>query len=572
MGNTIYKKLAAGFGICVLLMAVLIGFHLSTLQRLEKLYHETFKRSVEMELATDAQHIGEDLYLVIANAVINRNMAKTESDWAAAKIENRKKLLLVTAAADSPLEIVKVKEATAAFGGIIDIFEHEMLPLIKAGATVPGPLADIDARIEAKIEAIDLSLQVVAHSMSADNSRASRDFHGVLSDNIKLGLLFSLLVVLAALHISAVTTRKIVRPLAEITGAAREIERGNYRFELLHRSDDETGVLANAFRSMMERVTRHTVELEQSNLRLNAEVRERKLAEAEVGRLNANLERRVEERTMELMLTNEQCLMVIRAQREAEDELRRSRTELRRLSQHLQEAREAERTSVAREIHDELGQLLTALKIELAWLGKSLPEEQRGLLEKTGEISRHIDATIKTVQRISAELRPGILDDLGLAAALQWQAQEFQKKTDINCEVQSSFDCSKLDRRQSTALFRIFQETLTNIYRHAEATSATVTLQQRGDTLVATVIDNGKGVSTKKITGPKSLGFVGMRERVRPLGGEVTVSRMAEGGTLVQVILPLGRPAGESADPADYDSRIENSNRPEAPHKEHSEV
>ena len=134
------------------------------------------------------------------------------------------------------------------------------------------------------------------------------------------------------------------------------------------------------------------------------------------------------------MRTNERLESVILAQQQAELDLQRSRTELRSLSQHLQEVREEERTAIAREIHDELGQLLTALKIDLSWLGKKLPEDQHLLLKKTQEISKIIDGTIGTVQRISAELRPGILDDLGLTAALEWQAQEFQTKTGIACD------------------------------------------------------------------------------------------------------------------------------------------
>jgi signal transduction histidine kinase len=540
MKDSIFKRLVAGFGICVLLMTVLVGYDIWVLQRLEKLYHETFQRSVDMELATDAQHIGEDLYLIIANAVINRDLPKTERDWAVAKIENRRKLQKVAAAADSPLEQTKVREAGAALDDIVDIFEHEMLPLIKKGAMVPGPLADIDAHIDTKIDAIDLCLQEVARSMSADNSRASSDFHAVLSRSITVGLAFSLFGVFAALFISALTTRKIVRPLAEITQAAREIERGNYRYQLQYRSSDETGMLANVFRSMVERVARHTIELEETNLRLNREVCERKLAEEEVSRLNGELERRVEERTRELMQANEQCQMVIGAQKLTEDQLQRSRSELRSLSQHLQEVREEERTSIAREIHDELGQLLTAMKMDLCWLGKRLPQEQRELLEKTEDISRHIDVTIETVQRISSELRPGILDDLGLMAALEWQALEFQKKTGILCEVRGSFDCATLERRRSTVLFRIFQETLTNIYRHSEATAARVDLDEIDGSLVAAVTDNGKGVSLDEISDPKSLGFIGMRERVRHFGGEVSISRISRGGTCVRVVIPLG--------------------------------
>jgi signal transduction histidine kinase len=543
MKISIKKKLAAGFGVCVLLLVVIVACNISALQRLASLYGDTFRRSIEMELATDAQHIGGDLYLIIANAVINRDLVKTERDWAAAKLENRAKLRKIAAASDTAKEHDRIVEAQAAFDDIIRIFETEMLPLIKKGATVPGPLAEIDARIDARINAIERSLQAVARCMSADNTHASQEFHAVLADSIKVGLVFSFCGVLAALFISTLTTRWIVTPLAELTGAAREMAQGNYLAELHHQSSDEAGMLAHAFRVMSAEVARRTTELQEANEKLSREVGERRLSEAEVIRLNAELEGRVDRRTGELVRTNEQLESVILAQQQAELELQRSRAELRSLTQHLQEVREEERTSIAREIHDDLGQMLTALKMDLAWIGKKLTPEQRHLLERTLTVSKHIDQTICTVQRISAQLRPGILDDLGLMAALDWQAQEFQQKTGIAFQVVGSIDCDTLSRRCATELFRIFQETLTNIYRHASATRAKATLEEDAGTLSVTVTDNGCGVSEKSVSDHKSLGFIGMRERVRSLGGELTISRIPEGGTSIRVVVP--RDAGK---------------------------
>jgi len=547
MNNSVRKKLSAGFGVCLLLMVGLVGFNISALMRLEKLYHETLRCSGEMELATDAQHIGEDLYMVIANAVINRDMAKSERDWAAAKRENKEKLRQIAAASASPQELEKIRLAGVALDDIVSIFEREMLPLIRKGATVPGPLADIDARIDTKIDAIVQAMQWVAHSVSADNSRASNEFHAVLTNSITIGLAFSLFGIAAALLISTLTTRRIVRPMEEITLAAEEVARGNYQIELNYRSSDEAGMLAHAFRVMIGKVAKHTVELQDANQRLNREICDRKLSEEEVSRLNAQLEVRVAERTAELLQANERLESVILAQQQSELELQRSRSELRSLSQHLQEVREDERTTIAREIHDELGQLLTALKIDLSWLGKKLPEDQRLLLKKTLEISKLIDDTIGTVQRISAELRPGILDDLGLTAAMEWQAQEFQTKTGVACTVQGNFESAGLERRYTTVLFRIFQETLTNIYRHAAATRAKVALRQRERSLVMTVTDNGCGVIEAKILDANSLGFIGMRERVRHFGGKVTIRRIPEGGTSVQVVIPLKKKEEEMA-------------------------
>jgi signal transduction histidine kinase len=548
MKNSINHKLAAGFGLCVLLTGAMVVFNFSALQRLDTLYQDTLKRSVDMELATDAQHIGEAMYMIIANSVINRNMTKSEQEWAAGKRDNLAKLQKMAIAADTPEEHALVREARAAFDDIIRIYEKEMLPLIRQGATVPGPLADIDARIDAKIDAIDLAMEWIARTTSDENQHVSREFHAVLGNTIRLALTISLIGVGAALFISVLTTRRIVHPLKELTWAAEEIEKGNYHVKLNRQSADEIGMLVDTFRGMSAEVGKRTAELQAANERLQSEIGERKLAEEEIQNLNVELEQRVATRTAELLVANNQCRQVISVQKQVEGELRSSHEELRNLSQHLQAVREEERTAIAREIHDELGQLLTALKMEVSWLGGKLPEEQRQLVKKTREIAIQIDETIKTVQRISAELRPGILDDLGLTAAIEWQCQEFQKKTGIICEFQNSFECGALDRSRSTALFRIFQETLTNIYRHAEATRAGVTLEKRGDDLVATVTDNGKGITEKRIFDSKSFGLIGIRERVRYFGGEVCFSRIPDGGTSVRVIIPLDSRAKERPD------------------------
>jgi signal transduction histidine kinase len=537
--NRIQNKLAAGFGLCLLLLVVVVGFNFTALRKLDTLYRETMKHSEDMELATDAQHIGEDLYMIIVNALVNRDMTKSERDWSVGKFETWEILNKVTAAVDNPKEEVKVRVAWGAYDEIIRLYEKEMLPLIKKGAAIPGRLADIDTQIDRKIEEIDLALQWVARSMSDDNQKAAREFHAVLAGTLRFGLAISLIGVVVAITVSALTTRLIVRPLEEITRAALELEKGNTLIELKHQSADETGVLASAFRDMAGEVAKRTDELQASNEHLEREIGERKVVEEEVLRLNAILEQRVEERTIELVIANEHLKQMISAQKETEEELRSSREELRDLSQHLQDVREEERTAVAREVHDELGQLLTALKLDVAWLGGKLPKGELLLTRKTREMTRHIDETIKTVQRISTELRPGILDDLGLTAAIEWQAQEFQKRTGIVCEVRGSFDDCTLDRGRSTALFRIVQETLTNISRHAEASRAGITLAVEDVRLVATVTDNGKGITRKKINDSKSLGLIGMRERVRFFGGEVDFNSLPEGGTVVRVTIPL---------------------------------
>ena len=229
----------------------------------------------------------------------------------------------------------------------------------------------------------------------------------------------------------------------------------------------------------------------------------------------------------------------ITERKKAETALGKSREQLRNLAAHLQSIREEERAFIAREIHDELGQNLTALKMDLSWLDKKFPKEQSLLLKKTKAMSQLIDSTIQVVQRLSAELRPGLLDDLGLIAAMEWQAEEFQKRTGIACELSVSSQEINLDQERSTAIFRIFQETLTNITRHASAKKVRVNLAKKGPKLELTIKDNGKGISRQKISDPKSLGLIGIKERVHFLGGEIEIKGIRDKGTTVTVSIPL---------------------------------
>lgn len=222
-----------------------------------------------------------------------------------------------------------------------------------------------------------------------------------------------------------------------------------------------------------------------------------------------------------------------------EQELRRSREDLRSLSAHIQSAREEERGAIAREIHDELGQVLSKLKLDLSWLKKRLAPEQKPLVEKTDIMSDLVDSTIKTVQKISSELRPGVLDYLGLAAAVEWQAKEFRDRTGIPCTTAIAPDISVEDKDISTAVFRIFQETLTNIIRHAGASWVEVDLKQEDGMLMLRVRDNGAGIPRGNISDPESFGIMGMRERARHLGGSVDITGEPGKGTTVSVRIPL---------------------------------
>lgn len=270
---------------------------------------------------------------------------------------------------------------------------------------------------------------------------------------------------------------------------------------------------------------------------------ERIEAKDELQKAYYELEKRVIERTIELTKLNKGLKQEIIERKKAEEELKSSRKQCRDLSLYLQDIREEERTRIAREIHDDLGQALTALKMDLSWLENRLPENQKLLFDKTASMSRLIDSTIRSVQRISAELRPGLLDDLGLADTIEWQAEEFQKRSDISCKVKLSFDNDTLDSVLSTAIFRIFQETLTNIVRHSNATKASVSVIDQSGKLTIEVKDNGKGITKEQISDAKSLGIIGMRERVRPWGGEVNIKGKKGKGTTVTVIIPMAKPS-----------------------------
>ena len=241
----------------------------------------------------------------------------------------------------------------------------------------------------------------------------------------------------------------------------------------------------------------------------------------------------------ELKTVNEELQRDITERKRTEEELRQSHQQSRDLSAHLQSVIETERTNCARQIHDELGQALTALKMDLSWLDKRLPKELESLLEKIKSMLRLTDATIQRVKTISTELRPGLLDDLGLVAAIEWQAGEFLNWTEIKCELSLELKDTLPDKECTTAIFRIFQETLTNIARHAGATRVKVSLREKAGRLVLKVRDNGIGIEKAQITNPKSFGLMGIRERARYLGGEVKISGIRGKGTTVTVSIPL---------------------------------
>ena len=229
-------------------------------------------------------------------------------------------------------------------------------------------------------------------------------------------------------------------------------------------------------------------------------------------------------------------------------ELIDSHTELSRLSAHLQTAREEERARIAREIHDELGGSLTGVKMDVARLKRIGAAGSPEWLAQVENVTAAIDGTVKTVRRIATELRPAILDDFGLVAAIEWQLKEFQSRSGLACELQAGLEQVELERDSATAIFRVFQETLTNIARHAQASTVQVRLYEQPGGLVLQVRDNGRGVNLAEQLPGRSFGLVGMRERVRMLSGQLDIESAPGQGTTVTVRVPV--PAASVAGPA----------------------
>ncbi len=231
-------------------------------------------------------------------------------------------------------------------------------------------------------------------------------------------------------------------------------------------------------------------------------------------------------------------LVDLTERKQAEKQLKNSHEQMRALAIHLQSRLEEERTRIARELHDELGPVLTSLKIDLFSLESQLGRPAE-LLDKIGAMAALIDATIRRVQEISTELRPSVLDVLGLTAAIEWQLQEFQNRTGIKYQLALGSGEIILDTARSTAIFRIFQETLTNVARHANASQVTVRLKKRRGHLILAVNDNGKGITEDQINSPLSLGLIGIRERASPWAGKVSVIGIPGKGTTLSVDILL---------------------------------
>ena len=226
----------------------------------------------------------------------------------------------------------------------------------------------------------------------------------------------------------------------------------------------------------------------------------------------------------------------------AERELEAAREELRQLALATQTAREQERARMARELHDELGQALTALKMDVAWLHNNLGADADRLAQRTQAMSALLDSTMAATRRIAADLRPLILGDLGLGPALEWLAGDFSRRHGVACALRVAADCAELPDPVASALYRIVQEGLTNIARHAGATQAAVNLDRKGRQVLLHLQDNGRGFDPASPQAAGRSGIKGIRERVYLLGGQVEFYSGPGQGTVVQVALPRSQP------------------------------
>lgn len=253
----------------------------------------------------------------------------------------------------------------------------------------------------------------------------------------------------------------------------------------------------------------------------------------------------VEVRVQEMVIHDEKvnvmAILDVSKRRQFETDLLKSRDEVVKLAMHVESIREKERAKIAADLHDDLGQRLTAIHLELAGLKKRMERHSPQLKDKINTISSMVVTSIETIQALTAELRPGILDDLGLIAAIEWQLNELEKRTGISFSFTHSSDELKIPKELGVHLFRVVQEALTNIIRHSDAARASVELRSNNGILSMKIEDDGRGITKDRISDSFSLGIIGMRERVRSCGGTFSISGSEMSGTIIKISIPINQ-------------------------------
>jgi len=373
--------------------------------------------------------------------------------------------------------------------------------------------------------------QVFYTSVGISRELALADTDRVLTYNV-IVMSFVMLIALAAAWVGSEVF--IVQPVNALTNVAQKLRAGdlNARTGIKLYGGSELSELAQTFDSMAAVLQQREAAIQESEQRYRT--------------LSAELEQRVQQRTEQLHLVVEKLRSEISDRKAVQSELEVSRGQLRGFSAQLQRAVEEERLWLARETHDELGQALTGLKMELSFLRNRLhqgsEQNQAEVVERLNSMSDLVDTTIQSVRRIASRLRPSLLDDLGLGAALELHVQEFQARTNIEAQFidAAHLDEKTLDRDQAIGLFRIVQEALTNVARHAQASAVSVVVEETDNGLQLIITDNGIGIHADDIAHSKSFGIVGMKERVVLLGGFINFQGTPQKGTVITVQVPLG--------------------------------